>query len=160
MPTLIHLHISSNCTRNSCTFHIPHFISLPLLLLLHQPNICSICICTCPPPPYVYSSPCVVMTSTQMGEGGRCCSGAGWDTTVRHVSLPLLVLLLPVHGCNCYICSRKLNHCGALHQSYVHMFKSHRRSQTVLYGCLGLVHLLHLKFIHSFIKSFISFSVH
>ncbi len=33
------------------------------------------------PSPYVYFSPCVVMTSTQMGEGVRCCSGAGWDTT-------------------------------------------------------------------------------
>ncbi len=34
-----------------------------------------------PLPPYVYFSTCVVMTSTQLGEGGRCCSGAGWDTT-------------------------------------------------------------------------------
>jgi hypothetical protein len=30
----------------------------------------------------MYFSPCVVMTSTQLeGGGGRCCSGAGWDTT-------------------------------------------------------------------------------
>ncbi len=26
-------------------------------------------------------SPCIMMTSTQLGEGGRCCSGAGWDMT-------------------------------------------------------------------------------
>ncbi len=38
-------------------------------------------ICICPPPPYMYFSPCVVMTSTQLGGGGRCCSGGGWDTT-------------------------------------------------------------------------------
>ncbi len=36
-----------------------------------------------PLPPYVYFSPSVVMTSTQLGERGRCCSGAGWDTTER-----------------------------------------------------------------------------
>ncbi len=35
-----------------------------------------------PPPPNVYFSPSVVvMTSTQLGERSRCCSGGGWGRT-------------------------------------------------------------------------------
>jgi hypothetical protein len=80
IPVLIYLHIHSNCIKKF--LHDSHTtFFLPSLLLLPQHNMYSICICTCPPPPYVYFSPCVVMTSTQVGEGGRCCSGAGWDTT-------------------------------------------------------------------------------
>ncbi len=35
----------------------------------------------CPPSPLSVTLTLCLMTSTQLGEGGRCCSGAGWDTT-------------------------------------------------------------------------------
>jgi hypothetical protein len=68
MPTLIYLHISSKYTRNSCTLHIPHFISLPLLPPLHS-TIYVLYVSVCVPLPHVYFSPCVVMTSTLLGGG-------------------------------------------------------------------------------------------
>ncbi len=75
MPTLNYLPISSKLSLNSNTFHRPHFLSLPLLLPLHQHTIYPIC----PPPP---SPLCVLLTLCcddvrSAGGGGKVLLGRG-----------------------------------------------------------------------------------